>query len=170
MMGRNHLILGLSTYAIGHGLGWITATPFGFAACALGSLLPDIDHEKSLIGRRIAPLAMIINQLSPHRGATHSLGFLLLIFILTHLSGVPLDIVIGLNLGILSHLIGDCFFGYRGCPLFWPSKNKIIFPVHAPTGSIAELIFTWVIGLSSLGFWLQNAPGWHGVLGSLVGS
>ncbi|VEB43121.1 Inner membrane protein ydjM [Chromobacterium violaceum] len=38
-----------------------------------GSLLPDIDHPKSWLGRRIPFLSRPISYLFGHRGITHSL-------------------------------------------------------------------------------------------------
>ena len=40
---------------------------------AIGSLIPDIDHEGSLIGRKMKPVSHVVRKVCGHRGYTHSL-------------------------------------------------------------------------------------------------
>lgn len=85
----------------------------------LGSLLPDIDHKKSLLGS-------IIHLPVKHRTLTHSLFFLLLLSVVV--AQYNLSLAIGLFVGMLSHLILD-MAGRKsaGICLFYPSKKKYGF-------------------------------------------
>lgn len=40
---------------------------------AIGSLIPDIDHEGSLIGRKMKPVSHVVRKVCGHRGYTHTL-------------------------------------------------------------------------------------------------
>ncbi|MDD5935553.1 MAG: metal-dependent hydrolase [Clostridiales bacterium] len=84
-----------------------------------GSLLPDIDHKKSLLGS-------IVHLPVKHRTLTHSLFFLLLVSTIT--AHYTPSLAIGLFVGILSHLILD-MVGRKsaGICLLYPSKKKFSF-------------------------------------------
>lgn len=90
-----------------------------FSGGFTGSLLPDIDHKKSLFGS-------ILHLPVKHRTLTHSLLFLLLI------SAICLQFSfsfgLGIFWGILSHDILD-MMGRRsaGICLFYPSKKRYGF-------------------------------------------
>lgn len=47
------------------------------AGAAIGSLLPDIDHQGSLIGRKVKLVSTAVRKMAGHRGATHYLVGLL---------------------------------------------------------------------------------------------
>ena len=136
----------------------------------IASLLPDIDHTKSFIGKVFYPLAKCINKRFGHRTITHSLIFLLSIWIITSTTTHCLNINPSYNVilffSVLSHFILD-MVTLQGIPLFYPlKKNPCVIPGNPAmrmeggkpaTEAIAFLIFTLSIftcwDLFSNGFW-----------------
>ena len=51
----------------------IPFTAVMMAGGAIGSLIPDIDHEGSLIGRKMKPVSHVVRKVCGHRGFTHTL-------------------------------------------------------------------------------------------------
>lgn len=94
-----------------------------------GSLLPDIDHPQSKLGRRTRPFSTLINLTMGHRGGTHSVLFVVLALCLAF---VMPPFAFGLALGVTSHLLADmvsyssgkAFTTGNGCPVFWPMSQK----------------------------------------------
>jgi inner membrane protein len=124
MTGKTHLITGAFT-----GL-WLAselhASPTHalliIGAGAAGSLLPDIDHQQSMLGRRLPPISWLISKLG-HRAATHSIAALVLIALL----GMTFHPVYGLAfaLGYGSHILEDMFTN-RGVAALWPlTSNRL---------------------------------------------
>lgn len=82
MNGTTHRLGGL---AVGAGIAAITIGIGGenlsaveqtvsfIAGSAIGSLLPDIDHEGSLIGRKVKLVSKAVRKVAGHRGATHTI-------------------------------------------------------------------------------------------------
>src|ERR1700712_4213634 len=105
MMARSHVIIGVAT--------WIAAAPMllihpfnplylGLAVA--GSLLPDIDHPKSWVGRRTRPISTAIATTFSHRGINHSaIAVIGLTTLLLH-AGYHRGSVAALAVGYLSHL------------------------------------------------------------------
>jgi inner membrane protein len=112
----------------------IFASPLSIGILAIASLLPDIDHPKSIIGRSLKPIALAINRRWGHRTITHS--------------GVcPNRIHLPLRrhrkdrrrhqfpghhllLRLLSHLLLD-MVTFMGVPLLYPfSKNPFVMPAN----------------------------------------
>jgi len=91
------------------------------AMVSLGSLLPDIDHPKSTIGRIFLPISIYLNKKVGHRTLTHSL----LLWIPLNLIGLyfykPLFYI---TMGAISHLILDCW-NVSGVMLFNPFSEKL---------------------------------------------
>jgi inner membrane protein len=150
----------------------ILEKPEYIAITVLASLIPDIDHTKSTVGKIVFPLAKIINQRYGHRTITHTL---LALFLTTLAVGL---IEKGFNLdenysklwlfGFLSHLIFD-MMTVQGVPLFYPfAKNPCVLPANPETrfrtGNLRTetMIFSFFL-LSGIfcqpllenGFWLQ---------------
>jgi membrane-bound metal-dependent hydrolase YbcI (DUF457 family) len=116
VIGYTHLISGIvAGYTLGFNLE-------GIAVCAFASILPDIDHRRSMISKRIP----FIHRFFKHRGVTHH----------------PLTgILIGATLhswpfmaGYLIHLGFDAMT-LMGIPLW--NRKRLRGPIR--TGSIAEL-------------------------------
>ncbi len=94
-------------------------------------LLPDLDHPKSILGIKTKFLSFFIFSYFGHRNITHSFLFLIFIFLcLFYLNFIywkfNLDIIIGMILGYLSHIVAD-LFTYRGINFFWPFNLKLKF-------------------------------------------
>ncbi|MBN1035340.1 metal-dependent hydrolase [Clostridium botulinum] len=113
----------------------------------LGSLLPDIDHKSSYIGKKAKPVSRVINKLAGHRKLFHSpLLYLILYLIVTYpvKDALQLIFINGLFLGIVSHLILDsCTIG--GLPWFYPLSKKKISLGKIKTNSQLEFTFCGII-------------------------
>lgn len=122
----------------------------------LGSLLPDIDHPKSWLGRRIPFISIPLSALVGHRGVTHSLIALVatLLIALAGLShwGMALGkwspLVTGLCLGYASHLFGD-WATPSGIPLMWPNLRRYKSPVSFFTGCLEERLMAVAMWMGS---------------------
>ena len=123
-----------------------------------GALLPDIDHPKSWLGRRIPFISMPIAAVFGHRGITHSLlavvGLALALrygLAQWQLVGTGWALVaVGVAAGYLSHIAGD-FVTHGGVPLLWPVKRRFSSPLTFLTGGAFERL---------LGFALALGAGW----------
>lgn len=98
----------------------------------IGSLIPDLDHPKSLIGRKFKVLSKGINKTFGHRGITHTPLFLIIYSILIMrlpniFQGYVKTIVqyfsFGTIIGYISHLILD-FITVGGIPLLYPISKR----------------------------------------------
>ncbi|WP_051275717.1 metal-dependent hydrolase [Desulfovirgula thermocuniculi] len=75
MTGKTHAAAGAF---VGAALGHLAGEPYlGMALGALGGLLPDVDHPGSWAGRRLRPVAVLLENLAGHRTVTHTLWFAL---------------------------------------------------------------------------------------------
>ena len=114
----------------------------------VGGLLPDIDTPHSYLGRRIP----FFHKLK-HRGFTHSLFFVGIIFLLlylsltyfevSHLKGLNIVIPVALSLGILSHILLD-MLNSPGVQLLYPKKKRMRF-LKIKTGGIGEILVLMVM-------------------------
>lgn len=93
------------------------SSPIGICAGLVGSVLPDIDHEESYLGRKVK----FISRRLDHRCFCHSLFFVAIITLIGDLFSK--EIAMGLCLGMLSHLVLD-MFNKRGVPLFMTKDKK----------------------------------------------
>ncbi len=99
----------------------ISRTPFNIILLSmsilLGSLLPDIDHPHSLLGRYIPFISKPIYRYLGHRSLTHSLIFIYALVLIISLIGFEL-FAFGIGMGMLSHILLD---------LFWPNSRGVAF-------------------------------------------
>lgn len=112
----------------------IFANPIFITATLFGSLLPDIDHTKSWIGKAFYPIAKWLSVNYGHRTITHSVFFLigicLLSFFIEKNFRADYSISIILFFSVLSHLIFD-MVTLQGIPLFYPFyKNPCVLPAN----------------------------------------
>ena len=139
-------------------------------ATVVFSVLPDIDHTKSPIGKLCYPLAKWIDTKYGHRTLTHSLVCYWSLFILIAvLSDVFLDhqhLLIIYAFAYFSHLMFD-MMTVQGVPLLWPFKrNPCVIPANRDyrfkvanlkTESIIFVVFILLnlvsYPLMSKGFW-----------------
>lgn len=121
-------LLGIGTQTVvGFPMSGLFAYPSYYGGVMLGSLLPDIDHPQSYLGRRLPFLSVPIFKLFGHRGFTHSFLSLGLLTIASafYWSVNPLFFG-GILLGYFSHLLADMCTP-SGVPLLYPDKTRFKF-------------------------------------------
>ena len=171
MKYRTHVTL---TLAIGLPLMAASGEVSFLNGCALGigSLLPDIDHPSSFLGKRNKIASGITNKTLGHRGGTHSLLGAVIVFVLGtviqfhYLSASGQNVTFWLLIGYLMHLIEDSF-SKEGIHWLWPykKKRKRTKLVYYTTGGIGEhLVLGFTLCLLLIEFRLL----WLGTLGQLV--
>lgn len=114
------------------------------SSSVIGSLLPDIDHRGSYIGRRAKIVSTVVNKTLGHRGAIHSP------IIMTSLTGILYFLLkqkiqsslllfgcLGLLVGIFSHILLDSFT-IGGIPLLYPFSKKKYSLLKISTGGVGE--------------------------------
>lgn len=97
----------------------------------VGSLLPDIDMRSSYISKKCKLLHMLLGSKFKHRGFTHSLMFLFILWVgfeFINISASPSIIIsflmTGIITGCMSHIILD-LFTKEGVTLFYPIDKTI---------------------------------------------
>ncbi len=146
MMAGSHMALGVAAWLVAAPrLGLPAASPSCLGLALLGSLLPDIDHPKSWLGRRVRPVSSGIAAVLGHRGVTHSA--LAAAACAWGLHGAPPGWAAApLAVGYLSHLAADLLTP-RGLRLAWPLRTTWAFPL-CRTGSpfeplVVALVLFW---------------------------
>ena len=104
----------------------------------ISSLLPDICHAQSRIGRRFKFISIIIRLLFGHRTFTHSILFVSIIAALLYMIQTPNYYLITIICGLLSHVILDMLTP-RVDKLLYPIPISIKFPVQFKTGGLVDL-------------------------------
>lgn len=138
MTAEGHLLFSVATLVFAQKLEITPALANGdwfhmIPAVLLGSLLPDLDHPGSILGRLFRIISLPLSKLCGHRGFTHSLLALSALAILwetqvtTHWQ-IASDISHALLLGYLSHLLADILTP-AGVPFLWPLKLRFALPI-----------------------------------------
>lgn len=135
-----------------------------------GSLLPDLDHRQSFLGRIFFFLSWPLHKYFGHRGVIHGLPLWGLVALLGFFYR-PLGLI---GAGALSHIILDCV-NVSGVKLFAPFSERIavIFKRdwRVSTGSKNELIIMiCLIVLTYGGTRLSAVGGITAMVGHLTGS
>lgn len=113
-------------------------------ASLLGTLLPDIDEPDSTIGKRFPFLAYPINIFFGHRTITHNIVFAVTVILIGY--AMNSIFIIGLGIGIVSHIIGDSITlgGINGAlfPIVLSNKKFALLPysLRFKVGSVEEYI------------------------------
>lgn len=156
-MARSHVIVGLAAWvAAAPVLHLSPVDPVYLGLAVAGSLLPDIDHPQSWVGRRAQPLSTVFAALLGHRGITHSaVAVVVLVALLVH-AGSRRGAASALAVGYLSHLAADMLTP-RGLRLAWPLRRTWGLPV-CRTGSPAETIIV-ILLVCGLAWSLLHAAG-----------
>ncbi len=193
MQGKSHLLVGLTAGVVLDSALHLTGTPLTLAASVplallvkkttyylavgFGSLLPDIDNARSMLGRRLGPISKEIQHLAGHRTLFHSLlglalGSLLaigleqLVVYLLSQRGLafPASLVadshlvfFGVLFGCIMHIAADALT-FGGVPLFWPNRKHYGFPPNSHwrfrTGTWPEGVIVWsFMLLVGIGIW-----------------
>lgn len=153
MKGKTHIIGGVaSSLAVAH---FTYADPVLLLGAGIaGSLIPDICHGGSKIGKTFPVISKFINFVFGHRSFTHSLLFIVLIAFLVDYFFPNDAIKLGLITGMISHYILD-MATKSGIQLFFPISFKVKFPITTRTGSFIENIIFGLLCLVSLYFGFQ---------------
>ena len=112
----------------------IFANPIFVSFTLIGSILPDIDHTKSIIGKAFYPIAKYLSVNYGHRTITHSLLFLIGICLISVFieKNFREDFSVStiLFFSVFSHLLFD-MVTLQGIPLFYPFyKNPCVLPAN----------------------------------------
>lgn len=128
-MARSHVVVGLAAWIAAARLLHVAALdPVYLGLAVAGSLLPDVDHPKSWVGRRTRPVSTAIASVLGHRGVTHSAVAVLCLSVLLLHAGYQRAGVSALAVGYLSHLAADMLTP-RGLMLAWPLRRTWAFPL-----------------------------------------
>lgn len=135
----------------------LLAIKFYLLGLVVGALFPDIDEPASFIGRRTILLSHAISMFTKHRGATHTVGALLLYTLLgvaaVSAYGGTTELIfalLGFVLGNAVHISGDMMTN-TGVRIFLPFSDKkrkllpeqIIFKTGGPVEHLVVLpLFT----------------------------
>lgn len=145
MRAYSHVLLGAASWLLYARLQHAAPGALATGAAVAGSLLPDIDHPQSFVGRRLWLISRPLSRIIGHRGLTHSLlalagGTWLL------LKGLHLNVymVQALALGYLSHLAGD-WLTPSGIPLLWPWRRRFVSPMSFACGGQMEILLDVVL-------------------------
>lgn len=178
MTSPNHIVGGICITGISLSF-WdinIFANASYLSLCIFTSILPDIDHTKSIIGKLFYPVAKYLDKKFGHRTITHSLTALIPIFLFFLFfelnfinpyfdrTGIAFSLIFLFS--YFSHLILD-MLTIQGIPLFYPFlKNPCVVPANPSmrfrSGNLkseAMVLFLFTIVLMSSydlfknGFW-----------------
>lgn len=141
MTYKTHIIGGIALASIVHmtTLQMTQIEMIGYYGCTLvGSLLPDIDHPRSIISQYTLGLHYLFSKCK-HRGITHTLlaGVILEVAMIVLFGTYPS--IIGLGIGYLSHLLLDGL-NPRGIPFFYPISKKNYRLLKIRTDSNGEYV------------------------------
>ncbi|RAU19131.1 hypothetical protein DN062_02330 [Nitrincola tibetensis] len=161
MMGYSHIVVGVTSWTV---VGHLFSIPVDLptlSMAVIGSLLPDIDHPKSMISRHFRPFKLV-GRLIPHRGPTHSLLFMLVLTIGLAMAYQRYDPYyqnwwLAIWVGSLSHLVAD-WMTRGGVPLFWPKKTRISMRFAFLTGSWQERLIVACLMAGLCLFYLDVVP------------
>ncbi len=116
------------------------------ATVAIGSLLPDLDHSRSFISKRVPFIPYLLSLFTHHRGFTHSMqgivfiGMFLTILVLAKY--LPRFLAIGFFVGYVLHIVGDAMT-LAGIKNFCCKKGLYLLPkfLRFKTGSKIERFY-----------------------------
>jgi inner membrane protein len=172
MSGPNHVAGGLVITGIFASF-WdinIFSQPAFILFNVIFSVLPDIDHRKSITGKLFRPIATYLDQRFGHRTITHSLLFLALLTLLASFIEKffhhQLTFTFIIFFSTLSHFMLD-MITVQGIPLFYPFKrNPCVIPGNPQMrlkgndmkSEMAGFVIFILLGLSLIplyknGFW-----------------
>ncbi|MFG0832713.1 metal-dependent hydrolase [Aeromonas bivalvium] len=161
MTAQGHLLFSVTCALLAHKLPLTPALADAnlgqtMLAALATSLLPDLDHPKSVLGQKVRWISVPLSRLFGHRGFTHSLLAVALCAwglgsnAMTDL--MPVAVKDALILGYLSHLLGD-WLTPAGIPLLWPIKQRFRLPGWPlRSGSAMETGFC-TLSLLIAGYW-----------------
>lgn len=119
-----------------------------FGAAVLGSLLPDLCHPGSFIGKKTSVLSKTISKTFGHRTITHSWIMILLVMMLPQWIDWRYEdsFSMGLVVGVMSHILLDAATS-RGVQILYPLPIRFRLPFYTKTGSKTEDSMAAIISL-----------------------
>jgi len=150
MMAGSHIALGAAAwFVVAPRFGMPVLEPVSLGLAVFGALLPDIDHPKSWIGKRVWPVSAVFARAFGHRGLSHSLLAIAACLALLLSPLLPVRFSAPLVVGYLSHLAADLLTP-AGLRLAWPMKGTWALPL-CRTGSpfeplVVALMLSWAWG------------------------
>lgn len=139
----------------------------------LGSIIPDIDHPRSFLGRRLWIFSKLIATLG-HRGPTHSLLGMIVTFLILNFFDFTQSEILAMMIGYSTHLLADAMTP-QGIPLFYPVELKIRTRWTITTGSSEEYWIIWsivvlfcLLALDWINFYERLADAFHYWVDSLA--
>ena len=137
MMAKSHVVVGLASWVAAAPLLHLPVTnPLYLGLAVAGSLLPDIDHPQSWVGRRSRPISTAIASAFGHRGVTHSaIAVFALVAVMLH-EGIRQGTVSALTIGY-SPAPGGGHAHFAACAS--PGRSAPAGASHRRTGSPMEL-------------------------------
>lgn len=115
----------------------------------IASLLPDICHTQSKIGRKIRILSFFIRLLFGHRTFTHSILFIVIIGLGLYVIQTPQYYFMTIITGLISHVILDMLTP-KGVKLFYPIPLTVKLPITFKTGGLVDLSLASALIIGSL--------------------
>lgn len=170
MMAGSHVALGAAAWVVAapH-LGLPAASPACLGLALVGSVLPDVDHPKSWLGKRLRPVSSWIAAGFGHRGVTHSAAAVAAwTFLLLH-GGAPRWVVGPLAVGYLSHLAADVLTP-GGLRLAWPLRGTWALPLCKAGSPFEPLVVAVIVFWAGSGsavppllrdMWARVETNWH---------
>lgn len=150
MIVGSHVVAGIAAWTAASLYGHIPADKLAFGYAVAGALLPDIDHPKSWVGRRLRIISVPLSAMVGHRGLTHSLLAVAAGIVVLYgygLRGEAAPLVVG----YLSHLAADALTP-GGVPLLWPYRKHFKLGLFR-TGSATEYLFTTLMAVGVVWAW-----------------
>ncbi|MBO1075299.1 metal-dependent hydrolase [Roseomonas marmotae] len=160
MMAGSHIALGAAAWFVAAPrFGMPALDPVSIGLAVFGSLLPDIDHPKSWVGKRVWPISLICGRIFGHRGMTHSLIAISGCIALLLSEQLSVAFTAPLVVGYLSHLAADLLTP-GGLRLAWPLRGVWSLPL-CRTGSpfeplVVALVLSWAWGNTAEKFDLKD--------------
>src|SRR5260370_19434318 len=125
MMAVSHVVVGMAAWAwAAPHLGLPPLDPVALALAAGGSLLSDIDHPQSFVGRRARVISRPLTAVIGHRGFTHSIVAVIACCLLLRWYGISRTAMTPVVVGYLSHLGADLLTS-SGLRLAWPLRRHV---------------------------------------------
>ncbi len=149
----------------------IFSNPWYLSLTVFSSLLPDIDHSRSIIGKIFLPVSRYLDRNFGHRTITHSIIFAIaayaIVYLISAFSIKDMNFPMIFIFALSSHLIFD-MLTIQGVPLFYPFKrNPCVIPgnpdlrLNSKLGtetvifSIFLVMLYFCIPLFENGFWMS---------------
>ncbi len=139
MMYKSHVAFG-GAILVGLASAGLTQIDIFTVGCAVVfSLLPDIDHPGSKLGRKLKPISLLLDKTVGHRTLTHSLLATAVVSALAYLF-LPAYIALVISASYASHLVADIVTKQR-IMLFWPSRQWVSLGWCKSGGMFDHLVF-----------------------------